>query len=289
MDTEKTAVLKMLLPKGRIFDAVSGLLADASIIPEPTGRGYTPRSCDPELRAKMMKPQNIAQLVEIGSHDVGFTGLDWIVETGAAVEEVLDLGFDPVEIVSAAPCSMTRAELGSRRIIAASEYERITRAYLEKEGFDYFFIRTYGATEAFPPQDADMIVDNTATGRTLRDNGLEILDRILRSSTRFIANRDALRDPVKREKIGELEMLMRAMLDARGRVMLEMNVPADKMEEVVRALPCMRAPTVSPLYRDQGYAVKAAVKKRETVKLIPLLKKIGATDILEYEFNKVVS
>ncbi len=289
MENENAPLLKMLLPKGRIFDSVAGILAEASIIRESSGRGYTPRSCDPELQAKMMKPQNIAQLVEIGSHDVGFTGLDWMTETGADVEEVMDLGFDPVEIVSAAPCSSTRQALGSRRIIVASEYERITRNYLEKEGFDFFFIRTYGATEAFPPQDADLIVDNMASGRTLKENGLEIMDRLFSSSTRFIANRDSLRDPCKREKIGEIEMLIRAMLDARDRVMLEMNVPLDKMEEVVRALPCMRAPTVSPLYKNLGYAVKAAVRKRETVKLLPLLKKLGATDILEYELNKVIA
>ena len=289
MENENAPLLKMLLPKGRIFDSVAGILAEASIIRESSGRGYTPRSCDPELQAKMMKPQNIAQLVEIGSHDVGFTGLDWMTETGADVEEVMDLGFDPVEIVSAAPSSSTKQTLGSRRIIVASEYERITRNYLEKEGFDFFFIRTYGATEAFPPQDADLIVDNMASGRTLKENGLEIMDRLFSSSTRFIANRDSLRDPCKREKIGEIEMLIRAMLDARDRVMLEMNVPLDKMEEVVRALPCMRAPTVSPLYKDLGYAVKAAVRKRETVKLLPLLKKLGATDILEYELNKVIA
>lgn len=289
MEKENAPLLKMLLPKGRIFDSVAGILAEASILRESSGRGYTPRSCDPELQAKMMKPQNIAQLVEIGSHDVGFTGLDWMTETGADVEEIMDLGFDPVEIVSAAPCSSTKRDLGSRRIIAASEYERITRTYLEKEGFDFFFIRTYGATEAFPPQDADLIVDNMASGRTLKENGLEIVDRLFSSSTRFIANKDSLRDPCKREKIGEIEMLIKAMLDARERVMLEMNVPLDKMEEVVRALPCMRAPTVSPLYKDKGYAVKAAVRKGETVKLLPLLKKLGATDILEYELNKVIA
>ena len=140
-----------------------------------------------------------------------------------------------------------------------------------------------------PPQDADMIIDNTATGQTLKDHNLKVIAKIMHSSTRFIANKKALNNSWKREKTEELKMLFTAVLNARDRVMLEMNVPLDKLEEVVRFLPCMRAPTVSPLYKDMGYAVKVAVRKKETIKLIPLLKKIGATDILEYEFKKVIT
>lgn len=133
-----------------------------------------------------------------------------------------------------------------------------------------------------------MIIDNMATGRTLEEHGLKVIDTILESSTRFIANRKAMRDPWKKAKILEMKLLFRAILDARERVMLEMNVPKDKFDEIVRKLPCMRSPTVSSLYGEGGFAVKVAVKRTEVTKLIPLLKKLGATDILEYELRKVV-
>jgi ATP phosphoribosyltransferase len=280
--------LKLLIPKGKIFPAVANLLLEAGLFLEVDDRAYYPRTGDPQIEAKLMKPQNIAQLVEIGSHDAGFTGYDWIIETGARVEEILDTGFDPVEIVSAAPTATTKKQLRTRRLIVASEYENISRKYLEKESFDYVFIRTYGATEAFPPQDADLIIDNTSSGKTLKENGLKIIDRILSSSTRFIANPASLQDTWKKEKIGELNMLFESILNARERVMLEMNLPKDKLEEIVPVLPCMRAPTVSLLYDEKGYAVKVAVRKKEAAKLIPLLKKMGATDILEYEIKKVI-
>ena len=200
----------------------------------------------------------------------------------------MDLGFDPVRLVAAVPCTTDPDGLHGRRIVVASEYERISRAFLEERGYDYLFIRTHGATEAYPPQDADMIIDNTSTGHTLHEHGLKILAEIMASSTLFIAGAAALDDPWKRDRIDELRTLFTAVLNARERVMLEMNVPPDKLEEIVRILPCMRAPTVAPLHRDSGYSVKSAVRKGEVRRLIPLLKKIGASDILEYEFRKVI-
>jgi ATP phosphoribosyltransferase len=235
-----------------------------------------------------MKPQNISQLVELGAHDAGFTGFDWIMETRSNVTEIIDLKLDPVRIVAAIPQNFSENHLMNKKIIVASEYKSITNKFLKQNRYDYVFIQTYGATEAYPPQDADMIIDNTATGRTLKEHGLKIIDTIMESSTRFIANRQSITDGWKREKIEELKMLFASVLQARERVMLEMNVPGDKLDDVVRILPCMRAPTVSPLHEDQGYAVKVAVRKNETRKLIPRLKKIGASDILEYEFRKVV-
>ena len=281
--------IRMVIPKGRIFNKVAKLLNDASIMLEANDRYYIPHIGDSEIEAKIMKPQNIAQLIELGSHDIGFTGHDWIVETESKVEEVMNLRFDPVKIVAAVPMDMKKTHLRNNNIIVASEYEKIAEHYLSQEKYKYFLIRTFGATEAYPPQDADMIIDNIATGQTLKDHGLKIIAEIMTSSTRFIANKDILKDAWKREKIEELKMLFEAVLNAKVRVMLEMNVPRQKLEEVVRILPCMRAPTVSPLYMEQGYAVKVAVKKEETVKLIPRLKKLGASDILEYDFKKVVA
>ena len=242
-------VLKMVIPKGRLFGSVVGLLNDAGFGVEVDQRIYTPMVDDPEIEAKIMKPQNIPELVEYGSHDVGFTGRDWMLETQAHVVEMMDLGFDPVRIVAAAPAELVGSDLRSRRVLVASEYQRISSEFLEGGGYDYVLLRTYGATEVFPPEDADMIVDNLSTGRTLQEHNLHIIATIMESSTRFIANERALEDPWKREKIGEMQMLFRAVLDARERVMLEMNVGEEDLDRIVDVLPCMRAATVSPLYR----------------------------------------
>jgi ATP phosphoribosyltransferase len=264
------------------------LLNDAGFGVEVDERVYVPRIDDPEIEAKIMKPQNVPRLLELGSHDAGFTGHDWVIETGAAITEIIDLGFDRVKIVAAIPESLTKTDLTQKKIVVASEYEQIAKKYLDQKKYQYVLLRTFGATEVFPPEDADMIIDNVATGRTLKEHNLRVIDTILESSTRFYANQAALNDPWKREKIAEMKMIFQAVLDARQRVMLEMNVPKDKLEEIVKFLPCMRSPTVAPLYAEQGYAVKVAVKKQEVIKLIPLLKKYGATDILEYDFRKVV-
>lgn len=280
--------LRVVIPKGRIFENVVELLNEAGIRMSHNHRAYRPVVNDPQIEVKIMKPQNIPKLLELGRHDIGFTGLDWVYETGADVTELLDLGFDPVRIVAAIPRAFSIEELRKNRIVVASEYEKITRDFLDEQGFDYVFVRTYGATEVFPPDDADMIVDNTSTGQTLLAHDLKIVAEIMASSTRLIANNETLQDPWKREKIDEIQMLFRSILDARSRVMLEMNVTPENLEEIIRILPCMRAPTVSPLYEGKGFAVKSAVKKQEAAKLIPQLKKMGATDILEYEFKKVV-
>ncbi len=280
--------LRLMLPKGRIFDKVAQLLAEAGIEVKLSTRSYRPHVSDDSIQVKVMKPQNIPSLIELGSHDVGFTGFDWVLETGSQVQEILDLEFDPVQVIAAVPKDTSLAVLKNKRIIVASEYPEISGTYLEKEGFNFVLIRTYGATEVFPPEDADMIIDNTSTGQTLRENQLKIIGTLLNSSTRFIANSKALEDPWKKEKIDELTLLFQSILDARRRVMLEMNVPRDQLEAVVNILPCMRSPTVSTLYQEEGFAVKAAVLRSEASKIIPILKKFGATDILEYEFRKVV-
>ncbi len=280
--------LRVVVPKGRIFENVVQLLNESGIHISHDQRAYRPVVSDPEIEIKIMKPQNIPKLLELGRHDIGFTGLDWVYETGANVTELLDFEFDPVRIVAAIPEKMTAEKLRKNRIVVASEYEKIAKDFLDKEGFNYVYLRTYGATEVFPPDDADMIVDNTSTGRTLVEHDLKIIAEIMRSSTRFIADNNAMKDRWKRDKISEILMLFKSILDARGRVMLEMNVAPENLEEIIRVLPSMRAPTVSPLYQDKGFAVKSAVKKQEAAKLIPQLKKMGATDILEYEFKKVV-
>ena len=281
--------LKILLPKGRIYEHVIGLFSGAGISISLPERAYRPIVNQDDLEAKVMKPQNIGKLLELGAHDMGFTGRDWIRETHADVEEILDTGFDKVRIVAAVPNSIDDAQLVSRRVIVATEYEHIANEWLKSRGMNSEVIRTYGATEVFPPDDADMIIDNTATGRTLVENGLRIVAEIMSSSTCMFASKKAMQNPEKKKKILELKSIFESVIDARDRVMLEMNVPKESFDALVNGLPSMRSPTVSPLYGDKGFAVKIAVKKSEVPNLLPRLKSLGATDILEYELKMVMA
>ncbi len=282
------SVVRLLIPKGRIYENVTKIFAESGISFKLADRSYRPNIDVDWLDAKIMKPQNVGKLLEIGSHDAGFTGLDWIIETKSDVVEVMDLGLDRVRIVAAVPERLDERALRSRKLIVATEYEAIGDAWLKKQGYDYQLVRTYGATEVFPPDDADMIIDNTSTGQTLKENGLRIVDTLLESSTRFVASKKAMENPEKRERIEELAMLFKAVLDGRERVMLEMNVGEQKFDALVEGLPSMRSPTVSPLLGDSGYAVKIAVKRGEVPSLLPRLKALGATDIVEYDLIKAV-
>jgi ATP phosphoribosyltransferase len=284
--------LKLLVPKGRIFDNIAKLFEEAGYPLKMGERAYRPGLGADWLEVKVMKPQNVGELLEMGAHDAGFTGLDWIRESKSSVKEVLDLGFDRVKIVAAAPKGMQLGELKDKTLVAATEYVNLAESWLKMRFKNYKIVRTYGATEVFPPDDADIIIDNSASGQTLVDNGLEILDVLLESSTRFVASERALENSWKREKIEELAMLFRAVLEGRSRVMLEMNVDKEHFKALVGGLPAMRSPTVSPLYDEGagsgGFAVKIAVKKNEVATLLPELKRLGAVDILEYPLRKVV-
>ena len=293
MATEPT--LKLTLPKGRIQDKVLSLLQQIGLRFSFDQRSYRPVCSDPRVEAKQLKPQNIPQLVALGRHDCGFTGHDWMVEQEADVVELLDLGLDPVRIVAAAPEELApRIQAGAGRpdgepLVVASEYRKLAADFIARRGLRAIFIQTHGATEALPPEDADLIIDNSATGATLRENRLTIIDELLRSTTRFIAHRAALSDPWKRQRLEEMCMLLQASRNAAQRVLLEMNVPREAMDAVVRGLPAMRAPTVSPLWNEEGYAVKVAVPARDVPELIPKLVAAGARDILEYKLEKIVS
>ena len=281
--------LRILIPKGRIFENIGALFAEAGLPLKLTDRTYRPIIGNGgQFEAKIMKPQNVATLLEIGAHDCGFTGIDWIKESGADVVEVLDIGLDKVQIVAACPLALDDKALTSRKITAATEYVNLADHWLRSKGYDYRILRTYGATEVFPPDDADIIIDNTATGQTLKDNGLRVIDTLLESSTRFVASREAMADKDCRKQIEELAILFRAVLEGRDKVMLEMNVPPEAFSALVEGLPAMRSPTIAPLYKDSGYAVKIAVKKSEAPILIPRLKAFGAADIVEYELRKVI-
>ena len=281
--------LRLALPKGRMQDAVMVLLDAAGIRVTPTARGYRPAVSLPDCEAKILKHQNIVEMLELGSRDVGFAGADWVEELDAEVVELLDTGLDPVSVVAAAPTGLfERLDEIGRPLVVASEYERLTKAWIARRDLDAEFVRSFGATEVFPPEDADVIVDNTATGSTLRANSLEIVDTVITSSTRLYASPRAMETDGKRERIEDLSLLLRSVLDARKRVMIEVNAPEDRLKEVVSLLPCMREATVAPLFGNSGYAVKAAVLREKLHEIIPAIKAAGGTDVAVTDISQIV-
>jgi ATP phosphoribosyltransferase len=268
---------------------VLALLADAGIRVRPSARGYRPDVSLPGAEAKMLKPQNVVEMLAAGSRDIGFAGADWVSELEADVVELLDTGLDPVQLVVAAPFGLLEdGRLPTRRLVVASEYERLTRRWISTSGLCADFVRSYGATEVFPPEDADVIVDNTATGATLEANGLAIVEVLMRSSTRLYAHREALAEPGRRRRIDDLVLLINSVLEARRRVMLEVNASAACLDAVVAVLPSMRQATVSRLFGDSGFAVKAAVPRELLPQIIPAVKAAGGTDVVVSTLSQIV-
>jgi ATP phosphoribosyltransferase len=271
-----------------MYDGVVRLLADAGIEVRMPPRGYRVETGLPWLETKVLKPQNIVEMLHAGSRDLGFAGADWVAELDADLVELLDTTLDPVRLVAAAPESiLVDGRLPARPLVVASEYANLTRAWIRERGLEARFVKSFGATEVFPPEDADCIVDNTATGSTLRANQLEILDELLRSSTRLYANPTALKDPEKKQRIEDLVLLLRSVLEARRRVMLEVNISPERMAALVDVLPAMRRPTVSPLHGEDGFAVKAAVPRRDLPSLIPAIQAAGGTDLVVSEISQL--
>jgi ATP phosphoribosyltransferase len=281
-------LVHLALPKGRMEQGVLALLADAGIRVTFGRRGYRPSLSLAGFETKILKPQNIVEMLHLGSRDVGFAGADWVAELSAELIELLDTGLDPVAVVAAAAPEFADGGLARAPFVVASEYERLTRAWLERRGLRATFVHSYGATEVFPPEDADCIVDNMATGETLKANGLSIVDELMRSSTRLYAHPQALDPPAKRERIETLVLLLRSVLDARERVMLEVNVAAECLEAVIEVLPSMREPTMAPLHGDQGFALKAAVPRKDLPRVIPAIKARGGTDIVVTALAQIV-
>lgn len=274
-------LLRFALPKGRMYDGVVRLLTDAGIAIQGTSRGYRPRVGLDGVTTKILKPRAIVEMLAAGSRDLGFAGADWVADAEAELVELVDTRLDPVRLVAAMPKELVAdGRLPTGPIVVASEYENLTRRWIAQRGLDAAFVRSYGATEVLPPEDADCIVDNTATGSTLAANGLEIVDELMRSSTRLYASPRAMEDPQKRETIEWVRVLVSSVLEARKRVMVEVNVAPDKLAAVVDVLPCMRQPTIATMHGTGGYAVKAAVPRDELARAIPLIKARGGTDIV---------
>lgn len=269
-------------------DRVVELLGAAGVGVELGERTYRPRVELAGFEAKLLKPQNVVEMLHVGSRDLGFAGADWVAELDGDLVELLDTGLDPVRVVAAAPAGSDVEVPRDRPLVVASEYARLARRWIADRGLDATLVRSYGATEVFAPEDADVIVDNTATGVTLQANGLVVIDELMRSSTRLYANPAALGDPGIRASIEDLVLLLRSVLEARRRVMLELNVPADLLDRVVAILPCMRKPTLARLHEEDGYAVRVAVPRTELPGLIPRIRCLGGTDLIVSSPEQIV-
>jgi ATP phosphoribosyltransferase len=289
-------MLSLALPKGSLEEQTLLLFSQADLEVKKSSRAYNPIIDDPRIeRVKILRPQEIPVFVQDGYFDLGISGHDWIRESEADVVEVAELpyaktGTGVVKMVLAVP---QESPIESAKDIApgskiTTEFPKSTSAFFEELGIDVEVLFSYGATEAKVPEMMDALVDLTETGSTLRRNGLKIVDTVLTSTTRLLASREAWEDPGRRQAIEEIRTLLLGVIEARGRVLLSMNVAEDRLEAVVAELPAMKKPTVNRLYGSDDYEITTVADKATVNILIPRLKAAGAEDILEVPISKIV-
>ena len=289
--------LRLVIPKGSLEEQTLRLLEAADLrVRRGSSRDYHGSIEDDRIdRVSLLRPQEIPRYVEEGFFDLGITGRDWVVETGADVEMLASLeyaksGTGVVRVVLAVPVDSpwnAPADLppGSR---ISTEYPDLTRRHFEELGIPVRVFTSYGATEAKVPDIVDAIVDVSETGGTLRAHGMKIIDTLLESEVLLIASRQAAEDADKRRAMEDIRTLLLGALAAEGRVLIKLNVGEERLKEVLEVLPSMKAPTVSPLAEEGNYAIETVVEKAYVNTLIPLLKAHGASDILELPISKIV-
>jgi ATP phosphoribosyltransferase len=292
--------LKLGIPKGSLQDATVQLFARAGFNIYVSSRSYFPSVDDPELECMLICAQEMARYVSDGVLDAGLTGQDWIAEHEAGdgrtgvIETIADLiyakqSFGKVRWVLAAPeDSAIKSAKDLEGKTVATELVRATRAYFERQGVKVNVEFSWGATEVKPPMLADAIVEVTETGSSLRANRLRILDTLMESNTQLIANKTALADPWKKTKLENLALLLKAAIEAQGRVGLMLNVRREHLKQVLDLLPALQRPTISALSDDQWVAVNTIIEERTVRDLIPKLKAAHAQGIVEYPLNKIV-
>lgn len=289
-------MLSIALPKGSLEEQTLFLLKEAGLEVKISFRDYNPSIADPRIsKVKILRPQEIPKYVEEGYFDLGISGWDWVNESEANVEVIADLPYSKqssgvVRLVVAVSedSGIDRTEdikPGSR---VTTEFPNLTKKYFEKLGIPVKIHYSYGASEAKVPELMDVVIDLTETGATLRKNRLKIIGTILESSTKLLANKKSWKDAKKRKAIEEICTLLLGVIEARGKVLLSMNVPEKKLEDVISILPAMKNPTISKLYGAGYYAVETVVPKKDVNLLIPKLKDRGAEDILEINISKIV-
>jgi ATP phosphoribosyltransferase len=290
----KTSILSIGLPTGSLQEPTLALFAKAGFQISGAGRSYKPSVDDPELQVRLLRAQEISRYVEHGFLDCGLTGRDWTEENGSDVEALCDLPFSkvsaaPTRWVLAVPeASPIRAvsDLQGKRI--ATEAVGLTRRYLERQGVTAEVEFSWGATEVKVPDLVDAIVDITETGSSLRANNLRIVATLLESYPQLIANRTALQDPFKKNKLSQLVILLQGALAARDKVGLKMNIAEKELQKLLTSLPSLRNPTVSPLAQPGWVAVETVIDEKVVREIIPQLKQLGAEGIIEYPLNKVI-
>lgn len=293
---EKTTknLLRLGLPKGSLQDATLQKFAKAGFNIQVSSRSYLPYVDDAELEIRMIRAQEISRYVEHGYLDAGLTGHDWVIENGSKVHEVGEFTFSkatrqPTRWVLAVPESSTIKsvkDLEGKRI--ASEVVNLTKKYLKKNGVKAEVEFSWGATEVKAHELVDAIVDVTETGSSLRANKLRIVDTLLTSTPRLIANHDAWKHSWKRRKIEQIALLLRGALEAEAKVGLKMNIDERNLSKLLSELPALRNPTISHLSQPGWVAVETIIDEHIVRDLIPQLKAAGAEGIIEYPLNKVV-
>lgn len=286
--------LKIGLPKGSLQESTFHMLARAGWRISVGSRSYIPSVDDPEMEARLIRAQEISRYVEQGILDCGLTGWDWIVENDSEVVEVANLvyakqGLRPVRWVLAVPNDSpirTAKDLEGKRI--ATEAVNLTKQYLKKHGVKAEVEFSWGATEVKTPELVDAIVELTETGSSLRAANLRIVETVLESTTRLIANKTAWKDPWKRDKMETLSLLLKGALAAEEKVGLKMNVAEKNLAPLLKSLPALRNPTVSRLGTEGWVAVETVIDEKTVRELIPKLKAAGAEGIIEYPLNKVI-
>jgi ATP phosphoribosyltransferase len=288
-------VLKLGIPAGSLQEATAELFRRAGYKITFVSRSYYPSIDDDDIECLLIRAQEMARYVADGVLDAGLTGYDWIMETGADVHEVAELVFSkvsrrPVRWVLCVPeDSPIRSvkDLQGKRI--ATEAVGLTTRYLQKHGVQAKVEFSWGATEVKPPKLADAIVEVTETGSSLRANNLRIVEEILQSTTRFIANRQAYEDPWKRQKIDDIVLMLRGAMAAEGKVGLMMNVPRGCLNQVLSLLPALQNPTISDLADRDWVAVNTVIDEPIVRQIIPRLKGAGARGIVEYPLSKIIA
>ena len=290
-------MLRIVLPKGSLEKATFELFEAADLtIRRSSSVDYKASIDDPRIiDVRILRPQEIPQYVAEGLFDIGITGRDWVEETQSNVESLGELKYskatsDPVKVVVAVAGdspAQTVADL-PHGVRVSSEYPSLTERYFAERGIKADVRLSYGASEAKIPDIADCIVDITETGRALRAAGLRVIDTMLVSYTEMIANKDSYADPAKRHAMGQLMTLLLGTLDARGKVLVKLNVGSDDLQKVLAVLPSAKSPTISEL-AGGGFAVESVVEKRTINTLIPALKDAGASDLLELPISKIVA
>ncbi len=282
------------LPKGSLQEATFNMLRKAGFNVQAGSRSYVPSVDDPTLQCRLIRPQEISRYVELGLLDAGITGYDWIYENNSDVHEVAEMCYSkatsrPVRWVLAVPndsAIQSVKDLQGKRI--ATEAVGLTRRYLAQNNVDAEVEFSWGATEVKAPELVDAIVELTETGSSLRANNLRIVDTVLTSTTRLIANKKAWQDPEKHAKIEQLATLLQGALAAESRVLIKMNVPADKLPVISQILPSLHAPTINKLNDETWFAVESVVEERIVRDIVPPLLAAGATGIIELPLNKVI-